>query len=421
MDSIDNYIPPDSLNLFAISPKEDCPHEESLDFSQIASHLVKEKLKAPCKDCNATHENWMCLICYDVFCSRYSNSHMVKHNEITGHQLAQSFADGSFWCYSCDSYVYSKNFHTLAIKFSTIKFPESTSDMIDMDTLAKEISGVDAEHRVKEKDEGRGFSKKELVQGIKEKKFRRIVFLTGAGISVSAGIPDFRSESGIYAQLGKCDLPYPEAIFEIGYFKEHPETFYKLAKAIMNYKAQPTVAHNFIRMIADEGLLLANFTQNVDGLEIDAGVDQKYLIEAHGHLRSAHCAECSKEHDVEELKKFIQEEKIYRCTSCNGPVKPDIIFFGEALPANFYTSVQKLAEGDLVIVMGTSLRVFPFASLVGMIEEKVPIVLINRENTSIKRENFLFLQGDIDERLKGLIGELGWDNWLKDLRSKFSL
>lgn len=417
MEAASNYTPPDSLNLFAVSPKEDCPHEDLLDFQAIASHLIKEKLKAACKDCNATHENWMCLLCYDVFCSRYSNSHMVKHNESKGHQLAQSFADGSFWCYSCDSYVYSKNFHTLAIKFSTIKFPESTSDMIDTDTLAKELSGVDAEHRAQEKDEGKGFSKKELIQGIKERKFKRIIFLTGAGISVSAGIPDFRSESGIYAQLGQCDLPYPEAIFEIAYFKEHPETFYKLAKAIMNYKAQPTIAHNFIRMIADEGLLSLNFTQNVDGLEVEAGVDQKLLIEAHGHLRSAHCAVCAKEYDVEELKKHIQEEKIYRC-ECNGPIKPDIIFFGEALPQSFYESVVKLAQGDLVIVMGTSLRVFPFASLIGMVPAEVPIVLVNRENTGINRENFLFLQGDIDERLKGLIGELGWNDKLNQLRSK---
>jgi len=143
MNSASNYIPPDSLNLFTVVPKEDCLHEDLLNFQTVTSHLNKDKLEDPCKDCSATHENWMCLLCYDVFCSRYSNSHMVKHNETTGHQIAQSFADGSFWCYSCDSYVYSKNFHALALKFSNIKFPESSGNTIAVQTLAKELQRDD--------------------------------------------------------------------------------------------------------------------------------------------------------------------------------------------------------------------------------------------------------------------------------------
>src|SRR5690349_12715742 len=92
---------PDSLNFYAISPKEDCPHESNLKYEDISYTLTREILKAPCEDCSFTSENWLCLVCYKVFCSRYSNSHMVKHNETTKHQIAFSFADGSFWCYAC--------------------------------------------------------------------------------------------------------------------------------------------------------------------------------------------------------------------------------------------------------------------------------------------------------------------------------
>ena len=408
---------PDNLNLYAISPKTDCPHLGVINFDEISYNLSKGLLTAPCKDCQATEENWMCLICSNVYCSRYSNSHMIKHNEATKHNIALSFADGSFWCYTCDSYVYSKELHGLALKFSTIKFPDTKDGKLDMDTLAKEFIGLESNFQGEEKEEGNNFSRQKLIRGIKEKKYKRIILATGAGISVSAGIPDFRSDSGLYAQLGECNLPYPEAIFELGYFKEHPETFYKLAKTLLNYKAKPTVAHNFIRLLADEGLLLINFTQNVDGLEIEAGVDPKYLIEAHGHTRSAHCASCKKEHSADELKKHIQESKVYRC-ECSGPVKPDIIFFGEQLPTSFFAHMGKLAETDLVIVMGTSLRVFPFAAIIGMVPKEVPIVLVNRENTAIDREKFLFLEGDIDEILKALIKDLGWSSNLEQLRSK---
>ena len=411
------FAPLDSLNLYAVTPKEDCPHQTSLNFDKIACNLTKEKLKAPCEGCNSTHENWMCLICYNVYCSRYFNSHMVHHNEKTGHDVAQSFADASFWCYSCDSYIYSKDLRVLALKFSALKFPDAKNSVINADTIAKELAGIDAEHRVEEKEESQGFSRKDLVQGMKNKSFKRIIFLTGAGMSVSAGIPDFRSETGIYAQLGECNLPYPEAIFDIGYFKEHPETFYKLAKTIMSYHAKPTIAHYFLKILADEGLLFLDFTQNVDGLEIEAGIDPEFLVEAHGHTRSAHCALCGKEHSIEDLKKHIHEEKIYRC-ECSGPVKPDIILFGEALPGDFFAKVDSIKEGDLVFVIGTSLRVFPFASLVHMIPKEVPIVLINRENTAITRDNFLFLQGEIDERVKELIKDVGWEKNLEILKGK---
>ena len=132
----------DALNFYAISPKTDCPHQGSLKFEEISDRLEKYTPNTPCKDCGATEENWMCLVCHEIFCSRYSNSHMVKHNETTGHHLALSFADGSFWCYTCDSYVYSKDLHNIALEFSALKFPDSTGDKIDVDTLTQGFAGA---------------------------------------------------------------------------------------------------------------------------------------------------------------------------------------------------------------------------------------------------------------------------------------
>lgn len=406
-----------SLELFAVFPKSDCPHQSDIKFDQALDYLTKEALLRSCTDCGGVNENWMCLTCGAVSCSRFCNSHMLKHNETTSHPVALSFTDGSYWCYSCDSYVTSDDLNFLSAEFSKLKTPSEKvarkkSSTIILNPTKDTIQIQD----IKEpEEESHNFSRQALIKGLKNKEYKRVVLLTGAGISTSAGIPDFRSDVGIYSQLGECNLPYPEAIFEIGYFKEHPETFCKLAKVLMGYKPKPTVAHYFIKMLADEGVLLMNFTQNVDGLEIESGVDSKYLMEAHGHTRTAHCASCRKEGDVELLRKELEAGNVLRC-ECKGPIKPDIIFFGEALPASFYLNTAKIAQGDLVIVMGTSLKVFPFASLVSMIPEEVPVVLINRENTTINRERFLFMEGEIDGLVEGLVKELGWEGRLGELK-----
>jgi len=103
-------------------------------------------------------------------------------------------------------------------------------------------------------------------------KVHNIIILTGAGISTSAGIPDFRSpKTGLYANLQKYNLPYPEAIFDINYFKQNPKPFFELAKELFTGNYQPTSTHRFIRLLEEEGKLLRNYTQNIDGLEIKEG------------------------------------------------------------------------------------------------------------------------------------------------------
>uniref|UniRef100_A0A8C9JDA9 NAD-dependent protein deacetylase sirtuin-2 n=1 Tax=Panthera tigris altaica TaxID=74533 RepID=A0A8C9JDA9_PANTA len=162
---------------------------------------------------------------------------------------------------------------------------------------------------------GQSFCKKErlldelTLEGVtrymQSERCRRVICLVGAGISTSAGIPDFRSPStGLYANLEKYRLPYPEAIFEIGYFKKHPEPFFALAKELYPGQFKPTVCHYFIRLLKEKGLLLRCYTQNIDTLERVAGLEPEDLVEAHGTFYTSHCtsALCRREYTLSWMK-----------------------------------------------------------------------------------------------------------------------
>uniref|UniRef100_A0A1A8E613 NAD-dependent protein deacetylase n=1 Tax=Nothobranchius kadleci TaxID=1051664 RepID=A0A1A8E613_NOTKA len=214
-------------------------------------------------------------------------------------------------------------------------------------------------------------------------KCKNIVCMVGAGISTSAGIPDFRSPgTGLYANLQKYNLPYPEAIFQIDYFKKHPEPFFALARELYPGQFKPTICHYFIKMLKDQGLLRRCYTQNIDTLERVAGLQGEDLIEAHGTFYTSHCVSfcCRKEYTLDWMKEKIFADAIPKCEKCGSLVKPDIVFFGESLPSRFFTSVkQDFPRCDLLIVMGTSLQVQPFASLVSRVPKSCPRLLINME------------------------------------------
>ena len=123
------------------------------------------------------------------------------------------------------------------------------------------------------------FTYQTLVEGLKENRFKKILVMTGAGISVSAGIPDFRSPgTGIYDNLQEYDLPQPEALFQIDYFLQKPEPFYKFAQNfdLTKYNATPT--HYFIKLLQDKGLLWKNMTQNIDNLEENTGMNMEGVV-----------------------------------------------------------------------------------------------------------------------------------------------
>uniref|UniRef100_A0A8C2G5U9 NAD-dependent protein deacetylase n=1 Tax=Cyprinus carpio TaxID=7962 RepID=A0A8C2G5U9_CYPCA len=191
---------------------------------------------------------------------------------------------------------------------------------------------------------------------------KNIICMVGAGISTSAGIPDFRSPgTGLYANLQKYNLPYPEAIFQIDYFKKHPEPFFALARELYPGQFKPTVCHYFMRMLKDKGLLTRCYSQNIDTLERVAGLEGEDLIEAHGTFHTSHCVSflCRKEYSMDWMFG----------TTC------------VRLILSFYCLLQDFPRCDLLIIMGTSLQVQPFASLVSRVSNSCPRLLINMEKT----------------------------------------
>lgn len=259
-----------------------------------------------------------------------------------------------------------------------------------------------------------------IAKYIKSGKAKNVVVMTGAGISTSAGIPDFRSpDTGLYANLARLNLPYAEAVFDISYFRQNPEPFYTLAHELYPGRFRPTVTHSFLRLLHDKGILLKLFTQNIDCLEREAGVPGSQIVEAHGSFARQSCIECRSHYPDDEIKKHIEAKSIPHCLekSCNGLVKPEIVFFGEQLPAEFFASRQLPGKADLCIVLGTSLSVQPFASLPSLCSEGCPRLLINKERVGGigSRPDDVVLLGDCDEGVRKLAKAVGWDDDLEKL------
>ena len=242
---------------------------------------------------------------------------------------------------------------------------------------------------------------------------KKIVVMTGAGISTSAGIPDFRSpDTGLYANLARLDLPYAEAVFDISYFRQNPEPFYMLAKELYPGQFFPTIAHAFIALLEEKYMLQMLFTQNIDCLERRAGVPAEKIVEAHGSFATQRCIDCKTEYPDDLMKKNVQAGQVPNCLvpQCNGLVKPDIVFFGEALPESFFTNRHVPGTADMIIVMGTSLSVQPFASLPSLAKPGAPRVLFNLERVGDfgSRPDDVVVLGDCDEGVRKLAEALGW-------------
>ncbi|KAL4917465.1 DHS-like NAD/FAD-binding domain-containing protein [Aspergillus aurantiobrunneus] len=240
----------------------------------------------------------------------------------------------------------------------------------------------------------------------------------GAGISTSAGIPDFRSpDTGIYSNLVHLDLPDPEAVFDISFFRQNPQPFYALARELAPGQYRPTIAHSLVKLLYEKGKLLKHFTQNIDCLERLAGVPGEMIVEAHGSFATQRCIDCKAAYAEDLMKEAVAKGKVPFCAECRGLVKPDIVFFGEALPESFFSNRTLPESADLCIVMGTSLSVQPFASLPSFVSEGVPRVLINRERVGGmgSRPDDVLILGDCDDGVRKLAQALGWGEELERL------
>lgn len=252
-----------------------------------------------------------------------------------------------------------------------------------------------------------------ITDRIKSGEIKRIVVLTGAGISTSAGIPDFRSPgTGLYDRLAPLKLPYPEAIFHINYFSHSPELFYGLARARHPGNLKPTISHAFLALLAKKHLLHFLFTQNLDGLEETAGVPADKVLWTHGNWKSQHCSKCNAFYPDHLMKKAIATGDVPYCLvdGCNAPVKPDVVFFGQALPAQYDAKVNFIDEADLLIVMGTSLKVAPCSSLPSAVLRGVPRLLVNLDHAGDMgcRDEDICLLGSCDDGVRNLADILGW-------------
>ncbi|VDL57288.1 unnamed protein product [Hymenolepis diminuta] len=237
---------------------------------------------------------------------------------------------------------------------------------------------------------------------LKEKS--KILVLTGAGISVSCGIPDFRSRNGIYARFERDfpDLRNPQDMFDLKFFKSNPNPFYTFAKELFPGQFKPSYTHRFIRLLEKKSKLLRNYTQNIDTLEEIAGISK--IIHCHGSFSTASCLTCYHQLPGEELR----EPEVGECAPLLGLMKPDIVFFSESLPQEFHYTLDKdVRDVDLVLVMGSSLKVRPVSHIPNSVPHHVPQILINREPLS-NHQFDIELLGDCDVVVEYLCKELGW-------------
>ncbi|KAJ9224405.1 hypothetical protein DTO169C6_3236 [Paecilomyces variotii] len=286
------------------------------------------------------------------------------------------------------------------------------------------------------------------------KKSNNIIVITGAGISTSLGIPDFRSKgTGLYARLEHLGLSDPQEVFDIHLFREDPSIFFSVAKDILPNEKKFSPTHAFIRLLQDQGKLLTNYTQNIDNIEANAGVLPEKIVQCHGSFATATCMKCGHKVSGESIADEIKRGEIPECVACKeqlardtlrpqgmkrkrssngsqkdrkknssesssdeydipttGIMKPDITFFGEDLPDEFGRRLihHDRDKADLVIVIGTSLKVAPVAEVPGILPRDVPQLYISR--TPVSHIGFdIDMLGDCDVVVSELCRRAGWD------------
>lgn len=206
-----------------------------------------------------------------------------------------------------------------------------------------------------------------------------IVFFGGAGVSTESGIPDFRSQDGLYSQQWKYP---PETIISRTFFDANPAEFYRFYREKLIIKnIEPNTAHFQLAKMEEKGKLKAVVTQNIDGLHQKAG--SRNVFELHGSTLRNFCMDCGAEYGID----FIAEsenspDKLPRCEKCGGLVKPDVVLYEESLDQNIINgAVNAIKNADTLIIGGTSLVVYPAAGLIDYFRGK-NIVLINKSATA---------------------------------------
>ena len=227
-----------------------------------------------------------------------------------------------------------------------------------------------------------------------------IAFFTGAGISTLSGIPDFRSKNGLYSNRYHGKMP--EKILHIKYFNKHPEEFYAFYREkLLIDNIDPNVIHLFISELQQLGKEVTVVTQNIDGLHEKAGSLKIHNL--HGTIHRNYCVDCKKEYDIDYIK---QTDGIPYCKECGGIIRPAITFYGEFLDKETFKQARlDTKNADLLIVLGTSLVVYPASEIVSHFRGK-HLVIINKKRTKFNHQANLVIQEDFAKVFNALLKEL---------------
>jgi NAD-dependent deacetylase len=229
------------------------------------------------------------------------------------------------------------------------------------------------------------------------------VALTGAGVSVPSGIPDFRTpETGLWENVN------PMEVAHIDVFERDPARFWSYYRPRFHSLGdkRPNRAHEALAELERRGLIEGVITQNIDRLHRAAG--SQNVVEVHGSIETSSCMRCLESFGIDEVDDLFDEEGVARCSSCRGPVKPDVVLFGELLPERAITRARQLAErADLMLCVGSSLEVFPVAELPSITAARGGrLAIVTKGPTPHDREAELKLGGEVDEELAAVLAAL---------------
>lgn len=226
----------------------------------------------------------------------------------------------------------------------------------------------------------------------------RIVFFGGAGVSTASGIPDFRSSEGLYMQESGYSVPAEEIISD-RFFANHPKEFFDFYfKNLVFEGAQPNYAHTYIADLEKRGKSVAVVTQNIDGLHEKAGSQEVYKL--HGSTLDNYCLDCQQYYGYSDLQ--LDQEGIPRCPKDGAVVRPDIVLYGEQLDlSTLQAAIYQISQADLLVILGTSLVVYPAAGLVDYFQG-YKLAVVNKTTIHPRRTDGLIIQEDINKVFKQL-------------------
>ena len=389
-----------------------CNHllnEEIANEEKFNIHKIREQRGLILVNKNVYNYVCICLKCFEVL---FKKEKILEHYNNQTHSLFLNLKNWKLICLECSSQ------YDIKLVENILKYRIICTLMCDVELFPP------SDNLLLSKKEITDIKFEKFANKLKNNKYSKILFMVGAGISTTADIPYFRSKTGLFKQLqDKYNLSSPEEFFYKKTFLEKPQYFYEFTKLFDLSKINSTISHKFMNFIVSKNMVKYIFTQNIDGLEIKAKIPEEKLIFAHGNFYKGHCAKCDKEIDINKINEGIQKGEIYYCPDCKGPCKPNVVFYGEGLPTRFFEKLGECKDVDLIIIMGTSLKVQPFASIPYLTNPFADIVVYNMEEVGGFLFNKLYcnallIEGKTDENIIKLLKDMNMFDEFKEFMKK---